>query len=82
MNLIWATISIAVLIIWVITIFDLFRHHLGASRTALWLLLIIILPFVGAVIYWSVRKPDPGEAEREAEGIAARREEAREQPLI
>ena len=66
-SLFWTLISICVAIIWVITLIDLFRRHLGAGPTAAWVLLVIVLPFVGALIYWIVRKPSTAEIEHSME---------------
>jgi hypothetical protein len=60
-SLFWTLIVICVVIIWVITLIDLFRRHLGAGPTAGWLIIVILLPFVGAVAYWIVRKPSSEE---------------------
>ena len=57
MSLFWTLIAILVAVIWVITLIDLFRRHLGAGPTIGWVLLVILLPFVGSIIYWIVRKP-------------------------
>jgi type VI protein secretion system component VasK len=62
-SLFWTLIAICVAIIWVITLIDLFRRHLGAGRTAAWLIIVILLPFVGAIAYWIVRKPSSEEVE-------------------
>jgi uncharacterized protein (DUF58 family) len=66
-SLLWTLIAILVAIIWVITLIDLFRRHLGAGPTAAWVLLVIILPFIGALIYWIARKPSADEVEHYAE---------------
>jgi hypothetical protein len=62
-SLFWTLIGICVAIIWVITLIDLFRRHLGAGPTAGWLIIVILLPFIGAVAYWIVRKPSSDEVE-------------------
>jgi hypothetical protein len=63
MSLLWTLIGILVVIIWVITLVDLFRHPRGAGRTLLWVVLILILPFIGAVLYWALREPTAQEVE-------------------
>jgi type VI protein secretion system component VasK len=62
-SLFWTLIGICVAIIWVITLIDLFRRHLGAGPTAGWLIIVILLPFIGALAYWIVRKPSSDEVE-------------------
>jgi hypothetical protein len=76
MTIIWVTIGIALVIVWVITIVDIIRRHLGAKMTTAWLLIVLILPFLGALLYWVLRKPEAGELERTAEAQASLREEA------
>jgi type VI protein secretion system component VasK len=66
-SLFWTLIAICVAIIWVITLIDLFRRHLGAGPTAAWLLIVILLPFVGALVYWVMRKPSSGEVQHYVE---------------
>lgn len=81
MGLLWGTIMVLVVIVWAITIFDIFRRHLGGKRTALWLVLVIILPFVGALIYWGTRKETPEEVESYVAADAALRAENRAQSV-
>jgi hypothetical protein len=76
MSIIWITIGVALVIIWGITVFDIFRRHLGTKQTSAWLLIVVLLPFVGALAYWVLRKPEPGDAERAAAVERDRREQA------
>lgn len=81
MSLFWTLIAICVAIIWVITLIDLFRRHLGAGPTAGWLIIVILLPFVGALAYWIVRKPSSEEVEHSMQVERdIRREEQRPMP--
>ena len=80
MTVIWSVIGIALVIIWVLTIVDIVRRHMGTKRTAAWLLIVVILPFVGALAYWLMRKPDAGDAERLAAAERDRRDEAHRRP--
>jgi hypothetical protein len=81
MGLLWGTIAVLVVIVWAITVFDIFRRHLGAGSTTLWLVVTIFLPLVGSAIYWAMRKPQPGDIDRSLEADAALREEARRRPI-
>ena len=81
MTIIWITIAVTLVIVWVITIFDILRRHLGAKQTVAWVLLVLILPFVGAIAYWATRKPEPGEADYFASADAQRRYEAQHRPF-
>lgn len=81
MTVIWVTIGIALVIVWAITIVDVIRRHLGAQRTAAWLLIVIILPFVGSLLYWLLRKPESGELERAADAQRSLREDVQRRPF-
>jgi hypothetical protein len=81
MTIIWITLAIAVVIVWAITLADIFRRHLGTQRTAAWVLIVIILPIVGSVLYWALRKPEPGESQRIADAQRDRREQAARKPF-
>jgi hypothetical protein len=81
MSLIWITIAIALVIVWVITVVDIVRRHLGTKRTSAWLLIVVLLPFVGALAYWAMRKPEPGDAARAAAAQRDRREQAARRPF-
>jgi hypothetical protein len=35
---------------------DLFSRHLDQRHTLAWLLIIILLPFAGALLYWVLRR--------------------------
>ena len=65
MGFVWGIITVLLAIVWVITISDIIRRHLGRGRTAAWLLIVVILPFAGALLYWALRKPTPEEAQRQ-----------------
>jgi hypothetical protein len=77
MSIIWVTIGVALVIVWGITVFDIIRRHLGAKQTSAWLLIVVLLPFVGALAYWVLRKPEPGDAARAAAAQRDSREQAR-----
>jgi hypothetical protein len=81
MSIIWVTIGVALVIVWVITGVDIIRRHLGAKLTSAWLLIIVLLPFVGALAYWVLRKPEPGDDARVAAAQRDRREQARRRPF-
>jgi NADH:ubiquinone oxidoreductase subunit 6 (subunit J) len=80
-SFIWWMLAVAVVIVWVISLLDIFRRRLGAAKTAAWVLLVIILPLVGSIIYWALRKPEPGDAQRTADAERARREQAARRPF-
>jgi NADH:ubiquinone oxidoreductase subunit 6 (subunit J) len=73
MGLLWYVLALAVLVIWVITIIDVFKRHYSGWTTVGWIALIIVLPFIGSLIYWAVRKPSQHEVEEQALAEAALR---------
>jgi type VI protein secretion system component VasK len=80
-SLLWITVAVLALIIAAISIVDIVRRHLGFERTVAWLLIVLVLPFVGSVLYWALRKPSPDEVTRIADAERSRRDEARQQPF-
>ena len=65
-TLIWATIGIMIAIAWAIGVVDIFRRHLNAKRTVAWLLIVLIMPILGTILYWVLREEDAGTLERTA----------------
>ena len=64
MTVFWIIGITALVVIWVMTIVDLFRHHQSGAATAGWLALIVLVPFIGAVVYWAKKKPSGDEVEQ------------------
>ena len=58
MSVLWGVLAVLLAVVWLVTISDLVRRHLGTQRTVAWLLLVLILPFAGAALYWILRKAD------------------------
>jgi O-antigen/teichoic acid export membrane protein len=81
MTAVWTVIGILLLVVWVVTIVDVFRRHYSGWTTVGYLALIVILPFVGTLIYWFVRKPTQAEIERAYRGEAEIRSGAGSRPI-
>ncbi|HEU4974902.1 MAG TPA: PLD nuclease N-terminal domain-containing protein [Baekduia sp.] len=64
MGVIWGLIAVLLVIVVLISIADVVRRHLSAGQTAAWILLVLILPFVGSLIYWALRRPSEAEVQR------------------
>jgi hypothetical protein len=63
----WFFVLIAAFSIWIWAFFDVFKDHtLGGGAKAGWVVLLIILPAVGVLIYLIVR--DPAKRGRQAQG--------------
>ena len=73
MSLIWWTISLAALVIWLITVVDLFRRHPDRKHFFAWLIIVLVLPFVGALLYWTLRKPSQAELDQQVAAQAEMR---------
>lgn len=63
MTLLWIFVSVIAVILAIVTIVDIVQHHYGGGKTALWIVLVVILPFLGSIAYWALRKPATGDAE-------------------
>lgn len=63
MPLLWIFVSCLVAVAAIITIVDVVRRHYSGWATAGWIVLAVILPLVGSVIYWAQRKPTRQEAD-------------------
>ena len=80
-TLIWAAIAVAVAVMWVIGIVDIVRRHLGATKTVAWLLIVLILPVLGTILYWVLREPDARELEQSDAAQRARRQSRHDRPF-
>ena len=81
MTVLWVCVGFILLIVWVLTIVDLVSAHLPMGKTAAWLLLILLLPFVGAIAYWATRKPKEGDADAQYLAEAEARHSRASQPF-
>ena len=57
MSVIWGILGLLFVVVWLVSVSDIVRRHLGTKRTSAWLLIVTILPIAGAAIYWALRKP-------------------------
>jgi hypothetical protein len=64
MGVLWGVLAVLAAFLWIVTLFDLFRRHLQPRATVAWLLIVLILPFVGAIAYWALRRAPDEEVER------------------
>ncbi len=64
MTLLWIFVSILAAILAIVTIVDIVQRHYGGWKTAGWIVLVVIFPFLGSIAYWAIRPPAPGDAER------------------
>ena len=81
MTVLWITALCVLAVIWIISIVDVFRRHHSGAATAGWIALIVLLPVIGALIYWGVRKPTPQEVEQQYLGEAELRRSTAARPF-
>jgi hypothetical protein len=65
MSVLWIALFCLVALIWVLSVVDIVRMHYSGLTTAAWIALVLILPIVGSIIYWIVRKPAREETEQQ-----------------
>jgi hypothetical protein len=80
MGLLWTLIAFVVAIIWILTIVDVVRRHLGAKQTTAWIVIVIILPVLGSIVYWAMRKPSAEEIDKSVAADAELRAQAHRRP--
>jgi Phospholipase_D-nuclease N-terminal len=81
MTVLWFIVAILVAIVWVLSIVDIIRSHYSTWTTIGWIALVVILPFIGSLIYWAVRKPTRGEIEQEYMAQESMRHDAATRPF-
>jgi hypothetical protein len=53
-------IAIPLLLIWALAVVDLVRRHdLSTGHKVLWALAVLLIPIVGAIVYFVARPPEP-----------------------
>jgi hypothetical protein len=58
---VWVFILLPVVVIWVIGLVDIVRRDLPRGATAAWILIVVLLPVVGTLAYFLLRKPTENE---------------------
>ena len=53
----WVFIGIPLLVVWVIGIVDIARRDMPRGAKAGWIVIVLLLPFVGTLAYFVLRKP-------------------------
>jgi hypothetical protein len=55
LDVLGSTLVVVLLVIGWLTIRDIVRRSLGMAKTAAWVLIIVLVPPVGAIAYWVTR---------------------------
>ena len=76
-----AMIVVPVAILWVAAVVDVFRHGGSGLRIAAMLVLILIVPILGPILYFVFARSDPGSAEAAHSAEADLRREAAGRPV-
>ena len=76
MSLLWIIFAGLLLVVWVLTVIDIVRRRLSLWKAVAWVLIALIIPFIGAAVYWALRKPDDADRERAAAAQASLRSDA------
>jgi hypothetical protein len=65
----WWLLGVLILVLWIAAIVDIVRkrHERTAGKTVAWILLIIILPILGTIIYFLVNGAGGPVAPRDAD---------------
>jgi Phospholipase_D-nuclease N-terminal len=61
---VWVFILLPLLVIWAVGLIDIFRRDLPRGTTAAWVLIVVLLPVIGTITYFVLRKPTEKEIEQ------------------
>ena len=56
-------IAAPLIILWCAAVYDVIRQHHSGWTLVGWLVLVLVLPIVGPIAYFALRKPREGDAE-------------------
>jgi hypothetical protein len=76
-----AMLVVPIVILWIAAVFDVFRHGYTGLKIAALLVLILIVPIIGPLLYFVFRRPDPSTAEDVRLAQEDRRREAARRPV-
>jgi hypothetical protein len=60
---IWIVSACVLAVVWVLSIVDIVRRQYPTWTAIGWIALVLLLPFLGSIVYWLVRKPTPAEVD-------------------
>jgi hypothetical protein len=64
-TVVWVFILIPLLVVWALAIVDIVRRPLSTGQTVAWISVVIVLPVIGTLIYFLLRKPTQEEVLRD-----------------
>ena len=65
MTLLWITVTVLAVIVAILSLVDIIRSRYSTGATIGWAVLVIVLPLIGSIIYWSLRKPSQRDLEQQ-----------------
>ena len=68
------SLVVALLVVGWLTVRDIFRRDLGSAKASAWVLIVVLVPPLGAIAYWVTRRPRPDQVERVDANERARRD--------
>jgi ABC-type Fe3+ transport system permease subunit len=71
--MVWVFILIPLIVVWAIGLVDIFRRDLPGGHKAVWILVVLLLPVVGTITYFVMRKPTEAEIKQAQQAGADRR---------
>jgi hypothetical protein len=60
---VWVFILLPLIVVWAIGVVDIVRRPLSRPATAAWIVIVLVLPFIGTLVYFLLRKPTQQEIE-------------------
>jgi hypothetical protein len=82
MHLLRITVEVLAVVVAIVSIVDLLRHKKKSGWANFgWIALIVILPLIGSIIYWSLRKTTPEELAQAQASQAELRHDRASSPL-
>jgi hypothetical protein len=70
---IWS-VAIPIVVVWILGVVDILRRGLPAGQAVLWIVVVIVLPIIGTLVYFSLRKPTEREIRASQAAAAERRQ--------
>jgi hypothetical protein len=67
---VWVFIVVPLIIVWALGVVDIVRRDLSPLATAGWILIVVLLPLIGTLAYFLLRKPTEQEI-HQAQAAAA-----------
>ena len=69
---VWS-VAIPIVVVWILGVVDILRRGLPAGQAVLWIVVVIVLPIVGTVVYFSLKKPTEREIQASQAAAAEQR---------